>query len=63
MKTLLVSEQGKIFFFVLVSRFSFELSLTLPTSERSYLSFVKYKLLKICSAISTVGASPGLKIL
>ena len=54
---------SKIVFLGLVSKSSLELSFTLPTSERSYLSFLKYKLLNISSAISTDGASPGLKTL
>ena len=36
---------------------------SLPTSDKSYLSFLKYKLLNISSAISDEGASPGLKTL
>ena len=39
------------------------LSLTLPTSERSYLTEVKNKLLKISFATSKEGGSPGLKTL
>ena len=50
-------------FLVLVFKFNLELSFTLPTSDKSYLSFLKYKLLKISSAISTEGASPGLNTL
>ena len=42
---------------------SFELSFTLPTSDKSYLSFLKYKLLNISSATSIDGASPGLRTL
>ena len=38
-------------------------NLTLPTSERSYRSDVKNKLLKISLAISKDGGSPGLKTL
>ena len=48
---------------MLVLRFNFEFNLTLPTSDKSYLSFLKYKLLKISSAISKDGTSPGLNIL
>ena len=59
----MISVVSKIVFFELVFKFSFELSLTLPTSDKSYLSFLKYKLLNISSAISTEGASPGLKTL
>ena len=40
-----------------------EFILTLPTSERSYLSELKKRLLNICVAISIVGGSPGLKTL
>ena len=54
---------SKMVFLALVSKFSLELSFTLPTSDKSYLSFLKYKLLNICSATSTDGASPGLKTL
>ena len=46
-----------------IDKFNFELSLTLPTSDKSYLSELKYRFLNISSAISTVGASPGRKIL
>ena len=45
------------------SKLSLEFIFTLPTSDRSYLSELKNKLLKICVAISTVGGSPGLKTL
>ena len=45
------------------SKFNLEFIFTLPTSERSYLSELKNKLLKICVAISTVGGSPGLSTL
>ena len=58
-----ISVVSKIVFFELILRFNLELSFTLPTSDKSYLSFLKYKLLKISSATSTVGASPGLKTL
>ena len=58
-----MSAVSKIVFFGLVFKSNFELSFTLPTSDKSYLSFLKYKLLKISSAISTDGASPGLKTL
>ena len=58
-----ISVVSRIVFLGLVFKSNLELSLTLPTSERSYLSFLKYKLLKISSAISTEGASPGLKTL
>ena len=44
-------------------RFSLEFSFTLPTSDKSYLSELKNKLLKICEAISIVGGSPGLSTL
>ena len=44
-------------------KLSLLLSLTLPTSERSYRSEVKNKLLKISLAISKDGGSPGLKTL
>ena len=46
-----------------VFKFNFAFNFTLPTSERSYLSLLKYKFLKISSAISIVGGSPGLKTL
>ena len=58
-----MSEVSNIVFFALVSKFNFEFNLTLPTSDKSYLSFLKYKLLNISSAISVEGASPGLKTL
>ena len=58
-----ISLVSKIVFFELALKFNFEFNLTRPTSDKSYLSFVKYKFLKISSAISTEGASPGLKIL
>ena len=58
-----ISGVSNIVFFGFVFKFNFELSFTLPTSERSYLSFLKYKLLKISSAISNYGASPGLNTL
>ena len=54
---------SKIVFFEFIFKFNFELSFTLPTSDKSYLSFLKYKLLNISSATSIDGASPGLKIL
>ena len=38
-------------------------NLTLPTSERSYRSDLKKRLLKISLAISKDGGSPGLKTL
>ena len=44
-------------------KFSLEFIFTLPTSERSYLSELKNKLLKIREAISIVGGSPGLNTL
>ena len=50
-------------FFALVLRFNLEFNFTLPTSDKSYLSFLKYKLLKISSAISNDGASPGRRTL
>ena len=59
----IISNVSNIVFFELVVRFNFEFSLTLPTSDKSYLSFLKYKLLKISSAISDDGASPGLRTL
>ena len=59
----MISAVSKIVFFVFVFKSSLELSFTLPTSDKSYLSFLKYKLLKISCAISTEGASPGLKTL
>ena len=58
-----MSVVSKIVFLALVSKFNLELSFTLPTSDKSYLSFLKYKLLNISSAISKDGASPGLKTL
>ena len=59
----IMSSVPNIVFFELVLKSNFEFNFTLPTSERSYLSFLKYKLLKISSAISIEGASPGLKTL
>ena len=59
----IMSVVSKIVFFGLVFKSNLELSFTLPTSDRSYLSFLKYRLLKISSAISKEGASPGLKTL
>ena len=44
-------------------KFNLAFNLTLPTSDRSYLSLLKYKFLKTPSAISIVGASPGLNTL
>jgi len=44
-------------------RFNLEFSFTLPTSDRSYLSELKKRLLKIWDAISIVGGSPGLRTL
>ena len=58
-----ISAVSRTVFLSLVSKFNLKLSLTLPTSYRSYLSFLKYKLLNISSAISTDGASPGLNTL
>ena len=54
LKMVILSEQFK---------FSLEFILTLPTSDKSYLSELKNKLLKIWVAISIVGGSPGLKTL
>ena len=45
------------------SSFNLLLNFILPTSERSYLSSLKNKLLKRVSAESFVGGSPGLIIL
>ena len=45
------------------SRLNLEFIFTLPTSERSYLSELKKRLLKIWVAISGVGGSPGLRTL
>ena len=59
----IISSSLKIVFLSLIFKFNFEFNFTLPTSERSYLSFLKYKLLKISSAISIDGASPGLNTL
>ena len=47
-----MSVVSKIVFLGLMFRSSLEFSLTRPTSDRSYLSFLKYKLLNISSAIS-----------
>jgi len=44
-------------------RFNLEFSFTLPTSDKSYLSELKNRLLKIWDAISIVGGSPGLRTL
>ena len=46
-----------------VFKSSFAFTLTLPTSDKSYLSLLKYKFLKTSSAISVLGGSPGLKTL
>ena len=46
-----------------VVKFSLAFNLTLPTSDKSYRSLLKYRFENICSATSIVGASPGLKIL
>ena len=54
---------SNVVFFELIFKFSLEFNFTLPTSDKSYLSFLKYKFLNNSSAISTEGASPGLKIL
>ena len=54
LKIVILSEQIKL---------NLEFNFTLPTSERSYLSELKKRLLKIWVAISMVGGSPGLKIL
>ena len=45
------------------SWFNLEFILTLPTSDKSYLSELKKRLLNIWVAISIVGGSPGLNIL
>ena len=58
-----ISAVSNMVFFELVLRSNLEFNFTLPTSDKSYLSFLKYKLLNISSAISTDGASPGLKTL
>ena len=58
-----ISVVSKIVFLVLMFKSNFEFNFTLPTSDKSYLFFLKYKLLNISSAISTDGASPGLKTL
>ena len=43
--------------------FNLEFNLTLLTSDKSYLSELKNKLLNTCEAISMVGGSPGLSTL
>ena len=53
-RTLTVSE---------ISKSNLRLSLILPTSERSYLSFSKNRVLNNAPELSTVGGSPGRKIL
>ena len=58
-----MSAVSRIVFFKFVFKFNFEFNFTLPTSDKSYLSFLKYKFVKISSAISRDGASPGLKTL
>ena len=58
-----MSEEFKIVCVLEVLRFSLEFNFTLPTSDKSYLSLLKYKFLNTSSAISIVGASPGLKTL
>ena len=45
------------------SKFNLEFIFTLPTSDKSYLSELKKRLLNIWVAISIVGGSPGLKTL
>jgi len=45
------------------SKFNLEFIFTRPTSDKSYLSELKNKLLNICVAISIVGGSPGLNTL
>ena len=59
----IISDELRVLSFTSLSKFNFEFNFTLPTSERSYLSLLKYKFLKTSSAISTVGASPGLNTL
>ena len=59
----IMSEVSNIVFLELVFKLNLEFNFTLPTSDKSYLSFLKYKLLKISSAISKEGASPGLRTL
>ena len=44
-------------------KLNLEFNFTLPTSDKSYLSFLKYKFVNISSATSKDGASPGLKTL
>ena len=58
-----ISDVSNIVFLEFMFKFNFEFNLTLPTSDKSYLSFLKYKLLKISSAISNDGASPGRRTL
>ena len=58
-----ISDVSNIVFREFVFKFNFEFNLTLPTSDKSYLSLLKYKFVKISSAISIDGASPGLKTL
>ena len=58
-----ISVVSNTVFLELILKSNLEFSFTLPTSDKSYLSFLKYKLLKISSAISSDGASPGLKTL
>ena len=52
-----MSVVSKTVFFVLVFKFNFEFNLTRPTSDKSYLSFLKYRLLNTSSAISIDGVN------
>ena len=54
---------SKTVFFEIVLKSNLEFNFTLPTSDKLYFYFLKYKLLNISSAISIDGASPGLKTL
>ena len=59
----IISAVSNMVFLSLMFKLSFELSFTLPTSDKSYLSLLKYRFLNTSSAISDDGASPGLKTL
>ena len=58
-----MSSSERTVLFEFAFKFNFEFNFTLPTSDKSYLSLLKYKLLKTSCAISIVGGSPGLSTL
>ena len=63
LKTLAISSFVRVPWSSGVSRFSLIFILTLPTSDKSYLSLSKNRLVNRFVALSTVGGSPGLNIL